>query len=73
MTDSTPVTWFAIVVDNELAHLHSVENSLEGVIAAFSSSPTIIPIPQSEFDRIMSIKMPYGQVTYDGENFIVPE
>jgi hypothetical protein len=73
MTDSTPVSWFAIVVDNELAHLHSVENSLEGAVAAFSSNPTIVPISQEEFDRIIAVNMPYGSVTYDGTNFIVPE
>jgi len=73
MPNDTSVTWFAIVVDNELAHLHSVENQLEGVVAAFSSSPTIVPITQSELDRIMTIPVPYGQVTYDGTNFILPE
>jgi hypothetical protein len=73
MTDSTPVSWFAIVVDNELAHLHSVENQLEGAVAAFSSNPTIVPISQEEFDRIIAVTTPYGSVTYDGTNFIIPE
>jgi len=73
MTESTSISWFAVVVDNELAHLHSVENQLEGAVAAFSSNPTIVPISQEDFDRIIAVNMPYGSVTYDGTSFIVPE
>jgi hypothetical protein len=73
MTTTTPVTWFALIVDGELAHLHSVETQLEGVVAAFSSSPTIVPMSQADFDRVIAAGLPYGSVTYDGTSFIIPE
>lgn len=58
---------FAIVVGGELAWLHSIANDLEGAVAAFRSSPTLVEISTEQFLAFVnSTTPPYGNYVYDG-------
>lgn len=63
-------THFAIVVDGELAWLHSIDNFLGGAVASFRSSPTIVEISTEQFlEFINGATQPYGNYIWDGTNW----
>lgn len=64
---STPVKWFAFVVDGDVAWMQTVSVGLEHLLAVMQSSPQIIEIPEELEGRVMN-----NGWTYDGENFIPP-
>lgn len=64
---SEPHTWFAFVIDGEVAWINVTPNSYEHYLAVLSSSPQIVPVP-SELSSSIGLGW-----TYDGTNFTSPE
>jgi hypothetical protein len=63
-------THFAIVVDGELAWLHSIDNILGGAVASFQSSPTIVEVSAEQFQSFVNGTVPpYGNYLWDGTNW----
>ena len=64
---SEPHTWFAYVIDGEVAWIHVMPNSIEHFHSVLSSNPTVVPIP-NEISSSVAIGW-----NYDGTNFTSSE
>lgn len=72
MSEVHPRTVFAVVVDGEIAWLHGVDHRAQQAIAAFSSDPKIVEVPESVFNTMQLKPEFYAGWTYDGVSFIEP-
>lgn len=71
MDELANLVHFAIVVDGEVAETFAFNPTAERIIAALSSSPTIVSISQKQLEQLRSgtIDNPW---TYDGKKFVAP-
>lgn len=72
MSEIHPRTVFAVVVDGEVAWLHGVDHRAEQAVAAFSSDPKIVAVPDGVFDVMQAEPTFYNGWTFDGVAFNPP-
>jgi hypothetical protein len=61
-----PHTWFAYVIDGEVAWIHVLPNEVEQFHAVLSSDPKVVAIPSNMTDSVVP------GWNYDGVNFVQP-
>ena len=66
-------TFYAFVVDGEVAHVHAVSNNMEKIIAVMNSNPTIIKIPNEIVENLIDSSSNNKYWTYVNGYFNPPE
>lgn len=61
-----PHTWFAFVIDGEVAWIHVLPNEVEQFHAVLSSNPIVVPIPPDMTDTVVP------GWNYNGSDFVQP-
>lgn len=66
-------TFYAFVVDGEVAHIHGISNEMEKVNAVMSSNPTVVKIPSEILDEVINLSSDNSYWTYQNGEFYPPK